>query len=95
MHTTHPSRGLRVTAAALGAVAALFISACGSSGGGTSDDTRQKLIDAMVSEGATQENAECLVNELGDDAERPWTTEDADLSDEDTEKFTAAAQKCQ
>ena len=38
------------TAAALGAVAALFISACGSSGGGTSDDTRQKLIDAMVSE---------------------------------------------
>lgn len=94
MHTDQTPR-LRVAAAAAVALAALLVSACGSSEGGVSGDTRQKLIDAMVSEGATQENAECLVDELGGDAERLWTTADADLTDEDTEKFTAAAQKCQ
>jgi serine/threonine protein kinase HipA of HipAB toxin-antitoxin module len=55
---------------------------------------RALLIEAMVSEGGTREDAECLVDALGADAERLWNTPDEDLTEEESEQFFAAAEKC-
>jgi polyhydroxyalkanoate synthesis regulator phasin len=69
------------------------LTACGDDDEGGSSNA-QALIDAMVSEGAPEEEARCLVDELGDDAERLWTSDDADLSEEDMEKFEEALKEC-
>ena len=94
-----PSAGVVLRRLVVTAVAAVTtLSACGGGGGaeeaGVDDATRQKLIDAMVSEGAPKENAECIVDGLGNDAERLWTADDADLSDEEKDRFTAVVEKC-
>ena len=63
----------------------------GGNGGGDNDE----LIDQMVAEGATREEAECVVDELGDDAERLLTMdEDEDPDPEDLVKFLEAISEC-
>lgn len=68
-------------------------SGSGSSSASSSSDS--DLIDAMVSEGATEEEARCFVEALGDDAERLFgTPDDADLSEEDQDDLLAALEAC-
>lgn len=52
------------------------------------------IAEAMIAEGAPAALANCLVGQLGDDAERLFTTSDADLSEEDTATLVAALDAC-
>ena len=67
--------------------------ACGDDDGGGSA-SNQALIDAMVSEGASADEARCFVEELGDAAERLFSAEEEDLSDEDRDRLLAALEEC-
>lgn len=85
----------RALALAGAAVLAITFAACGDdddddSGGSANDE----LIAAMVSEGATDAEARCFVDEVGDDAERLFTAADEDLSEEDEATLLAAFQAC-
>ena len=78
-------------------MAAMIVMAVGLVGcGGDDDDAKinQDLVDAMVSEGATEEEARCFIEEVGSDAERIFNAEDEDLSEEDLEKVLNAVEAC-
>jgi hypothetical protein len=89
---------MRVRAvAAAAALPALVLAgaACGSDDdGGADGGDRQELVDSMVSEGATEDQARCFVDELGDDAERLYTAADAELSEEDLSRIAEAFRTC-
>lgn len=72
------------------------VAACGGDDDSEADDPDvQELIDAMVSEGATTEQARCFIDELGfDDAERIYGADDADLSEDDMNSALAAFEAC-
>lgn len=87
----------RTVMSVLAASAVVLVTACGgndSASGSLDGDTREKLIDAMVSEGGTRENAECLVDALGSDAEKLWSMDEANMTEEQQETFFGAAEKC-
>ena len=52
------------------------------------------VTDAMIAEGAPPALARCMVEQLGDDAERLFTASDDELSDADTNKLTTALEAC-
>jgi len=87
------SRILRLVFVAAGIVLLTFaLTACGGDDGGSEVD--QALLDTMVAEGATEEQARCFLSELGDDAERLFAAEDEDLSEDDQEKLLDAFEEC-
>jgi hypothetical protein len=55
---------------------ALTATACG---GGSNDE----LVDELVGEGATEAQARCFIDALGDDAERIIRADESELSDDD------------
>jgi hypothetical protein len=75
---------------------AMALAACGDDGGGESDADADAVIDAMVSEGATEDEARCFVEEIGsaDDAERLFTADDEDLSEGDLARLVEALTAC-
>ena len=80
------------TIAAAAAIGALALAGCG--GGGSDDSTRQEIVDSMVSEGATEEQANCFVDELGDDAQRLYEMEDDEATEEDMTQVIEAMSEC-
>lgn len=52
------------------------------------------VVDAMIAEGAPVAMANCMVEQLGDDAERLFTASDDELTDEDTATLVAALDAC-
>lgn len=72
----------------------LLFGACGGDDDDGGDSADQALIDAMVSEGATEEQARCFIDELGDDADRIYGADEDDLSEEDLERALQAFQDC-
>ncbi|MCB0995061.1 MAG: hypothetical protein KDB21_08230 [Acidimicrobiales bacterium] len=66
--------------------------ACGDdddSGGGANSE----LVDRMVAEGAPRDEAECMVDKLGDDAE-VFLSADEEISEEMGEKLFEALTEC-
>ena len=80
------------TIAAAAAIGALALAGCG--GGGSDDSTRQEIVDSRVSEGATEEQANCFVDELGDDAQRLYEMEDDEATEEDMTQVIEAMSEC-
>lgn len=96
--------------AATAAVGVLALVGCSSSGGdgsetsGANDNTtattmpsgdREELVRAMVSEGATEEVANCFIDEVGvDGTKRIRASEDSELSESDMTTIERALQKC-
>lgn len=76
-----------------GLLLAVALMACGDDGGSASAST-QELINMMVSEGATEEEARCFVDELGDAAERLFGASEDDLSEEDQARLLEALMEC-
>lgn len=77
------------------ATAALLVMAVGLVGCSDDDgEIDQELVDAMVSEGATEEEARCFIEEVGNDAERIFNAADEDLSEEDLENVLNALEAC-
>ena len=75
--------------AALAAALALTLGACGG------DDYDSELIDALKAVGASQEEAECFVDELGEDGAQEFIDQgDQEPDPEDLEKFLAALDEC-
>ncbi len=52
------------------------------------------VADAMIAEGAPAAMANCLVEQLGDDAERLFTASDDELTEDDTATLVAALEAC-
>lgn len=84
-------RRLGLVAMAALLVMALGLVACGDDDGG---EINQDLVDAMVSEGATEEEARCFIEEVGSDAERIFLASDDELSEDDLEKVLDAVEAC-
>lgn len=70
----------------------LVVGACGDDDDGGGEN--EELVQAMVSEGATEEQARCFVDELGDDAERMFSAADDELSEDDQEALFSALEEC-
>lgn len=70
--------------------------ACGSDDGASaSSEDGSRVVAAMVDEGATQEEAECLVDALGAaDAERFVSSDEDELSEADSARFLDAVLDC-
>lgn len=49
---------------------------------------------AMIAEGAPAAMANCMVDQLGDDAERLFSASDDELSEDDTATLVAALEAC-
>lgn len=49
---------------------------------------------AMIAEGAPAAMANCMVDQLGEDAERLFSASDDELSDDDTATLVAALEAC-
>lgn len=76
-------------AAALAAALTFTLTACGG------DDYDEDVIDAIKSLGATQEEAECFIDELGEsDAKKFLDVADSDAEPADAEKYIKALDKC-
>jgi len=74
-----------VAAAAL----TLTLTACGG------DDYDEDTVDALKALGASQEEAECFIDELGeDDAKKFLEASDGEVAPEDSEKYLAALDEC-
>jgi hypothetical protein len=71
------------TLAAIGAALTLTLAACG-------DDYDQDQVDALKAQGASQKQAECLIDELGDDTDKIF---EEDAPDNATE-ILAAIERC-
>ncbi|MCF3595786.1 hypothetical protein LZG00_17495 [Rhodobacteraceae bacterium LMO-12] len=52
------------------------------------------VADAMIAEGAPAAMANCMVEQLGDDAERLFTASDDELTEDDTATLVAALEAC-
>lgn len=52
------------------------------------------VADAMIAEGAPAALANCMVEQLGDDAERLFMASDDELSEEDTTRLVVALESC-
>ncbi|MCK0150689.1 hypothetical protein MWU54_11685 [Marivita sp. S6314] len=52
------------------------------------------VVAAMIAEGAPAAMANCMVEQLGDDAERLFTASDDELTEADTETLMAALEAC-
>lgn len=78
------------------AAVVMLAAACGDDDDSAADDpARQDLVDAMVSEGASEDEANCFIDELGlDDAERIYGADEADLSEDDMDKTLSAFEEC-
>lgn len=75
-------------AGVLMALCAMSLSTAIACGGG--DSANDDLVEQLVAEGATEEQARCFVDELGDDADRLMEADEDEISDEDAEKLIAA-----
>lgn len=80
------------------ALLALPLAACGKDDGGDGDDAggsvdEQQLIDQLMANGADEEEARCVIDQLGEDAERLIMATD-DLAGEDQELAEAAMLEC-
>jgi hypothetical protein len=82
---------IMATGAALGIVT---LAGCGSDGAGSGAE-REQLVQAMVSEGATETQADCFIDRVGeDDAQRIFEADDAELSESDMEAIERALAAC-
>lgn len=52
------------------------------------------VADAMIAEGAPAAMAKCMVEQLGNDAERLFTASDDELTEDDTAALVAALEAC-
>lgn len=57
-------------------------------------DRSEAVIAAMISEGAPPEQARCVVEKLGTEAERIFTAADQDLTEADIQLLTTALETC-
>lgn len=74
--------------AALAAVLALTLTACG-------DDYDEDLVNDLKDQGASQEEAECFIDELGEDDARDFVKlGDAEPAPDDLEKYLDALDEC-
>ena len=74
--------------AAMAAVLLLTLGACG-------DDYDEDVVNALKATGATQEEAECVIDELGEgDAKKFVEAMDDESAPADAEKFIAALDEC-
>lgn len=92
---TMRSSGRRMSTLVAGAaVGALLLAGCG----GDDDDRSEKeqeVIDALVDEGATEDDAGCFVDALGADrVERFISASDDEVSAEDQAEALEALQEC-
>ena len=84
-------RSLTTRAAAPAALVAALVLTLGACG----DDYESELVDALKATGASQEEAECVIDELGEgDAKKFIESIDADSEPDDAEKFLAALDEC-
>jgi hypothetical protein len=75
---------------AVGALSLLALLA-GACGGEPSDG---EIVDELVDQGLTEDQAECMVDELGDDAGRLFTADEDAITEEDGEKLFGAIFSC-
>ena len=84
-------RSLTARAAAPVALVAALVLTLGACG----DDYDSDLVDALKATGASQEEAECFIDEVGeDDAQRFVDLGDKEPSQDDVEKFLGAIEEC-
>ena len=82
-----------IGAAALCLAFVLGAGACGDDGGDEGGgEVDQELVDLLMEEGATQEEAECYIRNLGDDAEMIASGEEPDPEEQD--RIVEAVQGC-
>lgn len=78
----------KLTTTAIGAVLALTLTACG-------DDYDSDLVDALKEQGASQEEAECLIDEIGEDGAQDFLDSvDAESPPDNAEEIIAALDEC-
>ncbi|MEX0783695.1 MAG: hypothetical protein WD557_13705 [Dehalococcoidia bacterium] len=66
----------------------LVAAACGG------DPSNDEIVDRLVDEGLSEDQATCMVDELGDDAGRLFGADEDEISDEDAEKLFGAVFSC-
>lgn len=66
-----------------------FLAACGDD-----KESKEELIDRMVDSGMTEEQANCVYDELGDDANDFLNQSEDDASDEDVARLTETMTAC-
>lgn len=84
--------GLAVSLLVLGL--ALPLAGCGDDSGELSEAERDELVETLVAEGASRDEAECFVDELEGDLGRLINSDEAELSEDDAKALTAALTKC-